>query len=241
MNAEKIGFLILSTSRNRDEWKTITDSYIYKYTFKTLLLTLNKEHDYNIYIGIDKNDRIFDDKNEQEKLHKFSKIYKNIKIIFITLEVEKGHVTKMWNILFQEAYINNCTYFYQCGDDIEFKTQNWINDSITMLKNYDNVGITGPINNNTTILTQLFVSRKHMDIFGYFFPEEIKNWYCDDWINKVYAPLYIYPLKKHHAFNVGGEPRYTIDDSLKNKIDLITVSSKELLKSRLIKSTNNII
>ena len=29
----------------------------------------------------------------------------------------------MWNVLFKQAYDDGCDYFYQCGDDIEFKTK----------------------------------------------------------------------------------------------------------------------
>ena len=43
-------------------------------------------------------------------------------------------------------------------------------------------------------MTQSFVSRKHMEIFSVYFPPEIVNWCCDDWINFVYYPKYIYPL-----------------------------------------------
>jgi len=50
-----------------------------------------------------------------------------------------------------------------------------------------------------------------MDIFGYFFPENIINWGCDDWYNHVYSPNYLYPLKKHSCLNMGGSPRYVIN------------------------------
>jgi hypothetical protein len=53
-----------------------------------------------------------------------------------------------------------------------------------------------------------------MKIFGYFFPENIINWGCDDWYNYVYKPNYFFPLKQHYCSNEGGEPRYIIN---KNK------------------------
>ena len=87
-----------------------------------------------------------------------------------------------------------------------------------MLQNNNNVGLTGPINNNNRILTQAMVSRKHMDIFGWFFPEEIINWCCDDWYNWVYQPNHFFPLNNHFCSNDGGEPRYNInnDTNFKN-------------------------
>ena len=59
------------------------------------------------------------------------------------------------------------------------------------------------------IQTQSFVSRKHMEIFGFYFPKEIKNWFCDDWITKIYYPNFFY-LLNHKLRNMGGEPRYDV-------------------------------
>ena len=75
-----------------------------------------------------------------------------------------------------------------------------------MLQLHDNIGLTGPINNNHRILTQSFVSTmQHMEIFGWYFPEEIINWCCDDWYNLVYQPNYFYPLINHFCGNYGGD------------------------------------
>ena len=52
-----------------------------------------------------------------------------------------------------------------------------------------------------------------MDIFGYYFPEEIINWCCDDWYNMVYYPTYLYPLQQHFCSNDGGAPRYEINNN----------------------------
>ena len=136
-------------------------------------------------------------------------------IVYNNNEIPKGHHTIKWNVLFKKAYDDNYDYFYQCGDDIVFKTKGWINDSISMLRSKNNIGLTGPINNNNRILTQSFVSRKHMEIFGWYFPKEIKNWCCDDWYNMVYSPNYLYPLRNHYAGNNGGEPRYDINNDKK--------------------------
>ena len=126
---EKIGLLVLATSKNRDSWSNIKDSYLFNMTLKSFLLTQNKEHNYLFYVGIDKGDRIFDNNEEQKNISRFSKAFPNIEFIFVTMEnIEKGYVTLMWNKLFQEAYDNECSYFYQCGDDMVFKTQGWIND-----------------------------------------------------------------------------------------------------------------
>ena len=206
----KIGLIIPCTSRGRP-WKNMKDTYLYNYTFKTFLLHQDKEHNYVFYMGVDHDDPIFSNPLQQAVLLKFKILFPNIDIRFIILNEQKGYLTKMWNRLFRDAYDDGCDYFYQCGDDIEFCSSGWINDSIKTLQEHHNVGLTGPVNNNNYILTQAFVSRSHMDIFGLFFPENIINWGCDDWYNNVYKPNYLYPLKSHYCKNMGGKPRYVIN------------------------------
>jgi len=212
--SKKIGLLIPTTSRGRDSWAIIKDTYLYNDSLKTLLLTQSREHRYIFYIGIDRDDRIFANPLQQAEITKFKIVFKNIDIKFIIMEdVKRGHLTKMWNILFRQAYSEECDYFYQCGDDINFRTNGWINDAIETLQRHNDIGLTGPINNNNRILTQAFVSRKHMEIFGWFFPEEIINWCCDDWYNWVYQPRHFYPLEDHFCSNDGGAPRYQINNN----------------------------
>ena len=158
--------------------------------------------------------------------------------------INKGHVTKMWNKLFKIAYNDNCDYFFQCGDDINFKTNNWINSAINVLKKNNDIGLTGPLNNNNRILTQAFVSRKHMEIFNFFFPEEIINWWCDDWYNFVYSPEYFYPLINHYCSNEGGMPRYDIDNNpnfMNDRNQAIMISNKKRLEVRELANKHKII
>ena len=210
----KIGLIIPSTSKGRD-WKSYKETYLFKHTIKTFVLTYNSEHNYTFYIGIDKNDKIYDNENVKKNIKRFVNVMKNIDIEFIYMDnIEKGHLTVMWNRLFKKAYDDGCDYFFQCGDDIEFKTKNWVNDCIDTLKKNNNIGMTGPINNNPKILTQSFVSRTHMQLFGYYFPPEIINWFCDDWINMIYIHLKcFFPLKQHFCDNIGGNPRYDINNN----------------------------
>ena len=210
----KIAILIPSTSKGRDEWKDAKDTYLYKHTFKTLLLTYDDEHEYRFYIGIDRGDRIYDNPAVKLYFEKMASIMKNTSIEFMYMtDIKKGHLTVMWNRLFDKAFDDGHDYFFQCGDDIVFETKGWINESIRTLEASDGIGMTGPINNNPRILTQSFVSRRHMELFGYYFPPEIINWCCDDWINDVYKRVnHFYPLQEHRCNNVGGAPRYDINN-----------------------------
>jgi len=248
-----IALLIPSTSRGRDNWSSIKDTYLMNMSVKTFLLTQNKEHRYTFYIGCDADDRILSQSTQQDELRRFSNVFKNVDFKFIHYtNIQKGHLTKMWNVLFKQSYDDGCDYFYQCGDDIVFKTSGWVNDCIKVLKEHDDIGLAGPINNNSAILTQAFVSRKHMDIFGWFFPEEIINWCCDDWYNHVYRPNYFYPLRQHFCSNEGGQPRYVINNdrfynqnavnktrNLRENANNLAAKHK-LLIERFIKNNSNI-
>lgn len=209
-----IAILIPCTSKFRSEWETIKDTYFMKFSLNSFLLTCNKEFTYTYYLGYDSGDRIYSKQSEQSIVHNYESVFDNIHIKFIEFNnIKKGHVTKMWNVLFKQAYDDGADYFYQCGDDIKFHTKGWIGDCILELQKHNNIGLTGPMNNNNRILTQAMVSRKHMEIFGWFFPEEIINWCCDDWYNYVYKPDFFYPLKTHYCSNDGGTPRYLINDN----------------------------
>jgi hypothetical protein len=204
----KISILVPCTSKDRD-WNHMRETYLFQYTLRTFLATRCPGHEYIFYIGYDKDDPIFSNKDEQAYLNIFRTM---IQVRFVELNEPPGYLTKMWNKLFQVAYDEGCDYFFQCGDDILFRTQGWVNDSIRVLRQHDDIGLTGPDNQNGRILTQSFVSRKHMEIFGEYFPESIVNWGCDDWYNFVYeGEGCLYKLKGHICTNEGGQPRYVIN------------------------------
>jgi hypothetical protein len=226
----KIGILVPSTSRNRD-WENITDSYLYSIFLKSFLLTYNKEYEYVIYVGIDKDDKLLISVESQQVVQRLIGIMKNVTLKFIEIDCEPGHVTEMWNYLFTKAYNQGCDYFFQSGDDIEFLSNDWVKLSIYQLQKSRGIGVTGPVDlNNPRILTQSFVSRKHYEKLGYYFPKEIKNWYCDDWITELYISIgKLFPLGTHLCKNSGGAPRYKIVGTV-SKGDPVKKLCKELVQ-----------
>ena len=225
INDCKLALLIPTTSHKRINWTDMKDTYLYNFTYKTFLQTRENDIAVTFYIGVDEDDKIWNMTNQEQ----FSALLRDnyISCKFISMStIQKGHLTKMWNKLFQCAYDEGNDYFYQCGDDINFQTQHWISESIFALKTNNDIGLSGPKNNNSKILTQGMVSRKHMEIFGYFFPEEIKNTYCDDWYNLVYKPDHLFILYHHYCSNDGGKRRYDIDcnsncDNKKKRVKIV--------------------
>ena len=118
-----------------------------------------------------------------------------------------------------------------------------MNDCILTLQSKDDVGLTGPINNNPRLLTQSFVSRKHKDMFGYYFPPEIINWFCDDWINDVYKNIgHFFPLNNHKCDNVGGQPRYEInnDETFIKNMKVNWIKTKEYCNEIVKRDVKNL-
>ena len=78
---------------------------------------------------------------------------------------------------------DGCYYLYQCGDDVQFLNKDWVEKSVNALKAHDNIGLSGPIDygrlvmggdvckpgGERFIMTQSFVSIKHLEMFGSFF------------------------------------------------------------------------
>lgn len=227
----KIAFLIPMTSKGKN-WKYFEESYIFNYTLKSFNETKSSQYEYCFYFGIDSDDTFFNDK---EIINKLTNICtsNNIKVkITHYKDLKKGHLTKMWNILYKNAYDDNYDYFYQCGDDINFFEKNWIEHCISCLKLNGDIGIAGPNNvfwnDNSRTLTQSMFSRKHMEIFGFLFPEEILNWYCDNWISEVYYPTYFFKLNNIFARNMGGEERYPIEINKTRYLNQLNISKNVL-------------
>jgi hypothetical protein len=204
----KIAILIPTTSKNRN-WPTVYSSYLYK-TLNNLKDTLSDNYEYYYYIGIDEDDIFYN----QDNLNFFNKNFNNI--FFIKINCCKGHLTKIWNILCYKAYDDKNDYYYSCGDDIEINKKGWINECIIELQYNDNIGVSGlkNTNGNLNIITQPFVHKTHIDIFGYFYPEEIINWYCDNWINEIYSKNRYIINNIFNSTNNGNEERYDIVDNI---------------------------
>lgn len=213
----KIAFIIPTTSNKRN-WKNARESLLFL-SLQSFYATRSLRYRYKFFIGYDHDDPFYTEKNQMIIADEYSS--SSIDIEFYPLQVEKGHVTKMWNILAQYALDWGADYLYQCGDDITYSAgisatgQRWLDACVDVLRQHGNVGLTGPqnVNGNTRILTQCFVHRRHVEKLGYFFPEEIKNWYCDDWINGIYRNLgayYTIDYTLYSCANLGGAERYDI-------------------------------
>jgi len=222
----KIAVIIPVTS-NKCHYKNFKDTDLFNILFKSFFTSYNLSaavgpgdlnHEYKFYLGIDSDDVFYQDYKVQNDISKFINVMKNTTIEFVSIDSShKGNVCHIWNELFINAYKDNYDYFVQIGSDIYFQDKDWVNACIDILKQNNDIGVVGMTdvgrrksNPNDTLLTQSFVSRKHMEIFGFYYPYEFKNWYIDDWISEIYdldTKKFIIP---HRIYNCGGPPRYNI-------------------------------
>lgn len=236
-----IGVMIPVTS-NKREYKNIKETDFFKIFFPSFLETYDKSnrYKYNFYIGYDDVDEFHCENKETFEEH-FNSFKKNFGISLVEVVGLKGKVGEIWSVLAEKASYDN-DYLYQLGDDVKIETSGWEDGFIKELKNKNNIGVVGPHDNSTYIreglITQSFVHVTHLQIFKKYFPDEIKNWYIDNWITDVYNG------KSNKNFTVlntcgGWEPRYEIVNDPDNFINVLKNSRniyKEYLESLKIKN-----
>lgn len=221
LNKPKIAFLIPMTSKGK-KWTDLDETNLLNMTLKTLDQTRDPDFDYIFYLGIDEDDPFFSNQEILNKLFSYF-VKKKIGCKIYSLTLPKGYLTAMWNLLYYCAYQDECQYFYQASDDIHFVTKNWIKDSVQILKDNNDIGVSGPNNGapEEQILHNAMISRKHFEIFGYLFPDSIINQNCNNWLSNVYSPKYLFKLNHHYAPSLGGEPKYTpVNDEQIYKMEL---------------------
>ena len=189
---KSIAFLIPSTTKNRNYWKTIEETYLYR------LQKIYTQYKITYFIGYDKDDRIY---SKEEERNKFEANW-------IECDFEKGNVVAIWNHLFEISH-SKFDYYWIVGDDIKYPNYpiDIFKPLCQSLDKNNGIGIAGVYNGNPNLpMTQFLITDKHYDIFKFVFPKELTNWFCDNWMLELY---------KNHTFyhqisapNTGGQPRY---------------------------------
>jgi len=240
---DRVALLIPATSRNC-KYEKFYDTDLYNYTFRTFFETYDPQYKYTFYIGFDNDDKFYNRKMIKASIINLIRKHNcDVKIKYY--RGEKGNVVDIWNRLYKEAYNDN-DYFVQVGSDITFLNKGWVASAIQTLLLHDNYGVVGLIdtgrrnmNPSDRLFTQTIVSKRHMDIFGFYYPSELKNWFCDDWITDIYRQMdmaYEIPFK---IINLGGAPRYNIFGDRKLCNELIVNNIDKIENYRVMKSVEN--
>jgi hypothetical protein len=233
-----IAILIPATS-NKRYYNKLEDTDLYKYFFRSFFNTYNLNYKYTIYLGIDENDIFYQNDFIKSKILQLISVMRNTEIKIVNIEKKlKGFVCKIWNKLYELAIKENNDYFCQCGSDIEFHDKDWVDASIYQLKNNKNIGVVGltdqgrkNFNENDDLITQSFVSKKHYEIFNFYFPPEIDNWCIDNWIGDIYEKHNLKYIIPHRILNMGGPPRYNVPQNYKEQYNLAMIKYKKNIEN----------
>tara|TARA_R110000803_G_scaffold200752_1_gene265312 strand:- start:17290 stop:17988 length:699 start_codon:yes stop_codon:yes gene_type:complete len=209
----KVAFLVPSTTNKRD-WKSITETYLWNILMKELENKTPLNCEIKLFVGYNDDDKIY---SVIEERMKANAIFKNFEIEWVEFkDNKKGDVSHIWNSLGQIAIDNGYEYMKVLGDDITLpKDKAWLNAFINKLKKNNNIGFVAGYSNNNRIPTQFLIHKKHIDIFDFVYPPEIKNWGVDDAMYGLYPEKYGIWLKQYQLLNIGGEPRYEVEWSEK--------------------------
>lgn len=176
------------------------------------------EMQHTLYIGYDVGDLLFDSVDHSESAVKeIAKYFPKEtwgKLNFKLMRGPPAHgdVDYIWNFLFRQAYIDGCDYFLQLVDDVAFPPSNWADAFALELqsRNPPNFGITGN-NDMGDVMTQPFVHRTHIELWGSFYPPVFHNWFGDTWCSHIYKNSgYATPTHGYAVMNTNVEgERYT--------------------------------
>lgn len=204
MNDNSTAFLVPSTTRFRD-WEKAEDTYLWNVFCKSL-----DDHcpavPITVFVGYDEDDPIYSQENERLK---FNAIWMKFNLVWVPQNEEKGNVVAIWNNLHKFARKHKFQWFKVCGDDIRFPNDPaWLRVFQKQLVKQDYIGWAAGWSNNDQIATQFLIHNTHWQIFEFIYPPQLKNYYCDDWLNQVYSDKFKYWRRDYPLLNVGGTPRY---------------------------------
>ena len=229
--SNNIGIIIPTTSNKRN-YTNVENIDFFNIMYKSFLKTMdkNKKYNYNFYLAYDDDDTYYINNKEKIITH-FKSLNPDNNIELHCVSNMKSKVGQIWSHLANIAKEKN-HFLYQLGDDIELLSTGWEDKFITNLQETNYIGVTGPFDvNQPRFLTQTFVHRIHLEIFGSYFPPQIVNWYIDNWIQDVYGG------KQDRSINVrnkGGPPRYNVLDNRSNYLKVLK-ESKITLEEYLTK------
>jgi hypothetical protein len=149
-------------------------------------LKTTASHPYKVFIGYDAGDAFFEQ-------HGATIRTKALAADIEVLRVENPRTSDpchVWNVLFRLAAAQGFNYFFQCGDDIEFRRKGWDARYIEWLRGVQNVGCAAQCSPCGDCAMLAMVSRAHLEIFGGFYPPEYRNWDSDVWLTEVYRHDY---------------------------------------------------
>lgn len=231
------------------QWNSINETFFVNMFLHSLYKTAEfKNHSYEIFMGYDVGDAFFDSDKTIEAIksyiHDINELHSvNVKFQPVAVDNPQKKPGPVMNNISVTAWKDGCDYLYRINDDTELITP-WATEFINALNRFSppRYGVVGPTchEGNTGILTHDFVHKTHIDVFGYHYPQELTDWWLDDWITLVYGPKNTLKLDhvvvKHHFIITRYDVNHKNSDLLKNLVDNGNIKFKNLVQPRKIVS-----
>ena len=196
-------FLIPTTSHGRP-WTDVAHTYLHTHAC-TSLRALDGGGA-TVYVGYDNDDKIYASPQARTTLQE---LHPHLAFRWTAFSPDKGNVVRIWNALAEQALQDGKAYLMVGGDDIVYPPGDWLHVLRSRLRAHHNVGWASGYSGNHQIATQFLVHKTHVQMLGWVFPPQIRNWYCDDFLNEVYPEKYRAWLKHVQMPNAGGPERYS--------------------------------
>lgn len=244
-----IAIMAATTTRNVKSPSTNSLS-LFTLMLPSLIRTLDCGYRYVYVMGYDRGDQFYDSERGLKAVESWFQGHveqplKANNIMMTLLPVKVDNKVKKPGPVFLEmakaAYNAGADFFYRINDDTEFLAR-WAHIyAQALLKLGPPYGVVGPSSVNTAdrILTHDFVHRTHMEIFEMkYYPEELTDWWMDDWITHVYGFYRTYLSKKipvHHHTNAHGQ-RYKVDKAHEKLVEPLIQEGREKIKKWMTES-----
>ena len=220
----KVGILI-PTSTRKILSPSLKNLSLIKTSLPSIYETLEEKFIYRIYLGIDEGDFLETVQDELQTMFD----------CVIPVIVHGKNYVKSVNTIAERAYTDGMDYFVRTNDDTCFVTKNWTSVAINKLRDYhpENIGVVGPTckEGNTKILTHDMVHRQHLEIFDFYYPPYLENWWTDDWITQVYEPRKVTKLTSWVVKHIMLDTRYTVDFERQKWADTLIKYDKSRLNT----------
>lgn len=231
------------------EWNSVNESFFIKIFLHSLYKTAEfKNHSYEIFMGYDIGDKFFDSDQTLQTIQNYilnvnELHHVNVKFQAIAVNNPQKKPGPVMNNISMTAWKDGCDYLYRINDDTELTTP-WATQFLDALDMFSppRHGVVGPTchEGNTDILTHDFVHRTHLDIFGYHYPDELTDWWLDDWITYVYGQNNTLKLDnvvvKHHVMNTRYDVNWKNAEFLKSLVNNGNQKFKHIAQPRKIVS-----
>lgn len=186
------GAIVLGVASTSRRTKSIGEHPLLTILLPSLVETCaaNASQRFLLLVGYDEGDKYLDSAEHATSIRDSFRAFQrgNLHIKLVRLP-ETGAVTLVWNYLYELSMRSGAKYFYQINDDLTFKNSTWPLLFRQALDAQGGRGVVGPSDHHfgCKLMTQNFVGRGHWEAFGFLFPPELRNWWCDNWINALYS------------------------------------------------------